>query len=250
MALLELRNLVKTFGGLTATNNVSFSVQAGERRAVIGPNGAGKTTLFNLITGTLPVTSGEILLKGKSVTELKTFERVRRGMGRTFQRNNLFLNLSVFENVRLAVQREQGVSFGLLRPAGIYREVNERSAALLEQVGLAGLGEASVNTIAYGQQRALEVALALASKPDVLLLDEPTAGMSPAETGDIVRLVQSLDAGLTLLIIEHDMNVIFDLADTITVLHYGELLTEGTPAEVQANENVQRVYLGEELTSA
>ncbi len=242
--ILRLDNLTRNFGGLIAVDHISLGVAAGERRAIIGPNGAGKTTLFNLISGELPAASGVIYLDGQDVTRRATHERANLGMGRTFQRNNLFFGLSAFENVRLAVQHRQQVSRRCFAPAARYVAVNEAALGLLERVVLADRGAAPARTLAYGQQRALEIALALANEPKLLLLDEPTAGMSPAETADIVRLIDSLSRDLTILIIEHDMDVIFSLADRITVLYYGRVLVEGTPTEVRDNRQVQEIYLG------
>ena len=243
--MLELSQLSKTFGGVQAVKDVSLTIAKGERHALIGPNGAGKTTLFNLIAGSLTPTSGEIVLAGRRVTRLKPFERARLGVGRTFQHNTLFANLSVFENVRLAAQRSQGQAFHGWRAAQAYDEVNVAALGVLEQLELVNLATRNVNTLAYGQQRVLEIALALASNPKLLLLDEPTAGMSVAETQTITGIIQNLDQDLTLIIIEHDMEVVLDLAERVTVLHHGELLTQGTPAQIQANADVQRVYLGE-----
>ena len=242
--MLNLQHLVRTFGGLTAVNGVSMRVAAGERRALIGPNGAGKTTLFNLISGVLPVSSGAIWLGERDITRLPAHERANLGLGRTFQRNNLFFNLSVFENVRLAVQHQRRVSHHMFAPAARFSEVGTATAALLERIGLADRSDEPVQTLAYGQQRVLEIALALALQPRILLLDEPTAGMSPAETAEIARLIAALPRDLTLLIIEHDMDVVFSIADTISVLHYGQVLAEGRPDEISRSQEVQEIYLG------
>ena len=242
--MLNLHKLVRTFGGLTAVNGVSMQVDAGERRALIGPNGAGKTTLFNLISGVLPVSSGAIWLGSRDITRLPAHERANLGMGRTFQRNNLFFNLSVFENVRLAVQHQRRVSHHMFAPAERFAEVGTATAELLERIGLADRSDELVQTLAYGQQRVLEIALALALQPRILLLDEPTAGMSPAETAEIAHLIAALPRDLTLLIIEHDMDVVFSIADTISVLHYGQVLAEGTPDEISRSQEVQEIYLG------
>ncbi|NWJ98414.1 MAG: ABC transporter ATP-binding protein [Chloroflexi bacterium] len=242
---LKVSGVEKRFGALVAVNGINLSVLQGERRALIGPNGAGKTTFFNLISGTLPLSAGTIQLWGRDVTRLPDWRRVRLGLARTFQRNNLFMSLTTFENVQLAVQRQQQVSYNLLRSARSFQAINEQAQQVLEQVGLTGRGELKVASLSYGEQRQLEIALALATKPSILLLDEPTAGMSLAETGQMVELVKSLPAALTLLIVEHDMDVVFALSDRITVLHYGQVLAEGTPEEVQHNPRVREVYLGE-----
>jgi branched-chain amino acid transport system ATP-binding protein len=243
--ILRLDNLKRNFGGLTAVDGISLRVAPGERRAIIGPNGAGKTTLFNLISGELPATAGRVYLGGQDVTGLAAYQRANLGMGRTFQRNNLFFGLSVFENVRLAVQHHQGISRRLFAPAARFTAANQAALILLDRIGLAGYRDAPASTLAYGQQRALEIALALANAPRLLLLDEPTAGMSPGETAEIVRLIDSLPRELTILIIEHDMDVIFSLADRISVLYYGRVLVEGTPAEVKGNRQAQEIYFGE-----
>ena len=242
--MLNLQHLVRTFGGLTAVNDVSMRLAAGERRALIGPNGAGKTTLFNLISGVIPVSSGAIWLGERDVTRLPAHVRANLGLGRTFQRNNLFFNLSVFENVRLAVQHQRGVSHHMFTSAARFSDVGRATAELIERVGLADRADELVQTLAYGQQRVLEIALALALQPRLLLLDEPTAGMSPAETAEIAQLIAALPRDLTLLIIEHDMDVVFSIADTISVLHYGQVLAEGTPGEISRNQDVQEIYLG------
>jgi branched-chain amino acid transport system ATP-binding protein len=243
--ILRLDNLKRNFGGLMAVDGVSLRVAPGERVALIGPNGAGKTTLFNLISGELPVASGRVYLDGRDVTGLAAHQRANLGMGRTFQRNSLFFGLSAFENVRLAVQHRQGVSRRFFAPAARFAPVDQAALGLLEQVGLASQRDAPAGTLAYGEQRALEIALALASEPRLLLLDEPTAGMSPAETAEIVGLIGSLPRDLTILIIEHDMDVIFSLAERISVLYYGRVLAEGTPDEVKRNRRAQEIYFGE-----
>ncbi len=245
--ILRIEHLVCNFGGLSAVNDVSLSVEPGERRAIIGPNGAGKTTLFNLISGELPVASGSIFLDGQNVTRLADYQRANLGLGRTFQRNNLFFGLSVFENVRLATQHHQRISRRFFAPASRFTAVSEAALGLLERVGLAERAADPTRSLAYGQQRALEIALALANAPKILLLDEPTAGMSPAETAEMVELIGALPRDLTILIIEHDMDVIFSLATTITVLHYGQVLAEGAPAVVKENRRVQEVYLGQDV---
>lgn len=243
---LKVTGVRKQFGALAAVGGVTLSVGQGERRAVIGPNGAGKTTFFNLISGALPATAGNIALNGQDVTKLPDWKRVRLGLARTFQRNNLFLSLTVFENVQLAVQRELGTSYNMFRPAASLQNVRDRVSSVLEKVGLADRAEAVVANLSYGEQRQVEVALALATDPKILLLDEPTAGMSVTETRRMIEMIKNLPEDLTLMIVEHDMDVVFAIADYITVLHLGMVLTEGTPAEVQADRRVREVYLGEE----
>jgi branched-chain amino acid transport system ATP-binding protein len=243
---LQLNKVHKQFGALTVTNDVSLSVTQGERRAIIGPNGAGKTTLFNLVSGVLPVSAGNISLNDKEITGVPEWKRVKLGMSRTFQRNNLFLQQSVFQNVLLAVQGHKGVSLNMFRNARALKSITNRVNELIEQVGLVGRGETSVANLSYGEQRQLEVALALANDPTILLLDEPTAGMSVAETNRMIDLLKELPTTITLLIVEHDMEVVFAIADRITVLHLGQVLAEGTPGAIKENKRVREVYLGEE----
>lgn len=244
MSSLQVINVIKDFGGVRAVNNVSFVVESGERYAIIGPNGAGKSTLFNLIAGQLPITSGKILLDGQDITHLAVQRCANLGIGRTFQRNNLFLGMSVSENVGLAVQHQQQVASAWFRPLGSYERVHSKTEALLQQVGLLAEKNQKVSELAYGQQRAVEVALALALEPKILLLDEPTAGMSPAETAEIVALIKSLPRTLTMMIVEHDMDVIFNLADRITVLHYGQVIATGAPQTIREDALVREIYLG------
>ena len=241
---LQVDGLRRAFGGLVAVASVSFAVQPGERRAIIGPNGAGKTTLFNLISGELAPTSGRVYLDGQDVTGLPNHRLAGLGLARTFQRNNLFLGLSVRENVRLAVQARRKVAPRLWQPVDHLPEVVREADHVLEELGLAERATALVRNLSYGEQRQLEVAIALATGPRVLLLDEPTAGMSPAETAAMTRTVEGLPKDMTLLIIEHDMDVVFALADRITVLHYGEVLAEGEPEVVKGNPRVAEVYMG------
>jgi branched-chain amino acid transport system ATP-binding protein len=243
MSRLATEGLRKEFGGILAVADVDLSVEAGARQAIIGPNGAGKSTLFNLIAGELFPTRGEVYLDGLDITRLPVHKRANLGLGHTFQRNNLFSGLTVFQNVRLAVQHSQGVAGQLFKPAAQFEAVNRESDELLKRVGLSEQRERPVHTLAYGQQRALEIALALAVRPKILLLDEPTAGMSPAETLEMVRLIERLPRSLTMLIVEHDMDVVFNLADRITVLHYGQVISEGTPEEIRADPTVQEIYL-------
>jgi branched-chain amino acid transport system ATP-binding protein len=244
MDALRIDRLRKNFGALAAVNGVSLAVASGERRAIIGPNGAGKTTVFNLISGELTPTAGRVYLDGQDVTHWPEHERARRGLARTYQRNNLFLNLSVFENVRLAVQRHFGVSRSMLRPAERFDAVNQHTTRLLEQMGLQEQRTALAKNLSYGEQRQLEIAIALATEPRVLLLDEPTAGMSPAETNAIAALLHDFPRTLTLLVIEHDMDVVFRLAERVTVLHYGEVIADGMAEQVRSDPRVLEVYLG------
>ncbi len=244
MSALRVEGLRKDYGGLTALRDVALEAQPGERRAIIGPNGAGKTTLFKLIAGEVAPTRGRVLFDGRDITALPVHARANLGLAQTFQRNNLFLDLSVLDNLCLAVQHHRGVAAQMLRPAARYPAVVAEAEALLEQLGLHEQRRQPARTLAYGQQRALEVALALATEPRLLLLDEPTAGMSPAETAEMLRFLAALPRTLTMLIVEHDMDVVFSLADRLTVLHEGQIIAEGSPAEVRANARVQAIYLG------
>jgi branched-chain amino acid transport system ATP-binding protein len=243
-SLLALEGLTRRFGALAAVNAVSLAVTARERRAIIGPNGAGKTTLFNLITGNLAPSAGRILLGGKPIMGLPPDAVARRGLARSFQRNNLFLRLPVEENLRLAAAGDGRGSWNLLGSVARLRAPLERARETAAAVGLSARLDAPAGQLSYGEQRQLEVGVALATRPRLLLLDEPTAGMSPEETLRMTRMLESLPREVTLLIIEHDMDVVASLADRVTVLHYGEVLTEGSFAEVKADPRVYEVYLG------
>ena len=244
MSILRLVDLTKTFGSLLATDCVNLSIDAGERHVIIGPNGAGKTSLLNQISGQLRPTSGRILFKDVEIAGLAPERICKLGVGRTFQRNNLFNRLSVLDNVRLAVLARRGNPMNAFVPMARLAALESRSVEILELVGLGDRRAALVRTLSYGEQRQVEIAIALATEPDLLLLDEPTAGMSPAETGQMVSFVAALPRTLTILMIEHDMQVVFSLADRISVLHYGRLLATGAPAEISRNEVVQEIYLG------
>jgi branched-chain amino acid transport system ATP-binding protein len=234
--------LTVRFGGLTALNHVSIAVAPGEVRAIIGPNGAGKSTLFNCLTGVLRPTEGRILLDGQNVTGLPPHALSHKGIARSYQITNILPGATVFENVRIAVQsRRHGWSFW--RHHLSYADVVEQASRVLESVGLEDKAQEQASNLSHGEQRNLEIGIALATEPRVLCLDEPTAGMSPVETRATVELVRRVAADYTILIVEHDMEVVMGLAHTITVLHYGEVLAEGTPADIQGNARVQEVYL-------
>jgi len=239
--MIETRDLRREFGGIKALAGVSLKVAQGERRAIIGPNGAGKTTLFNVLTGELEPTAGEVRLAGENVTGRRPHELARRGVGRMYQRNELFDPLPARENVAIAVAAAAGPYRPFRSPPP-----SELVAAdeLLERVGLGGRQATPARALSHGERRQLELAVALARRPRVLLLDEPTAGMSPAETARITELIASLDRSLTLVIVEHDMDVVFRLAERITVLHEGRVIAEGTPAQVRGDTLVNEVYLG------
>ncbi len=243
-SILELRQLAKHFSGLQVLRGIDLQVEAGERRAIIGPNGAGKTTLFNLISGELEPSSGHVLLEGNDVTGKPPNAMAGLGLARTFQKNNLFLQLTTHENVRLAVQVHQGDAHRWFYSWRSLVTVNDRTREILTQLDLWDRRDEVVHNLSYGEQRQLEVAIALAGNPKILLLDEPTAGMSPAETSRTVEMLSALPRELTVLIIEHDMDAVFSLADRIAVLNYGEVLADGSPEAVKSDPKVQDVYLG------
>jgi len=242
---LETRGLCKSFGALVVADNIDFRLEAGVRHALIGPNGAGKTTFVNLLLGSLAPSAGEILLAGEPVTALRQSDRVKRGLGRTFQINTLFRQLPVIDNVALAVAEREGVAGVMFRPARRQRAVIDESMALLAALGLADDSRGRVADLPYGKQRLVEIAIALGLKPKVLLLDEPAAGVPSLESHRILEVLDGLPRDIAILIIEHDMDLVFRFAHRITVLSQGAVLTEGTPAEVGANEAVRQVYLGE-----
>jgi branched-chain amino acid transport system ATP-binding protein len=246
MSLLQVETVSKRFGSLVAVNEVSMTVESGELRAVIGPNGAGKTTFFNLISGFLDPTSGRIIFDGEDVTNLLPARRVWRGIARTFQITEVFPELSVFENLQIAVEIAAGFRLRVRLKAEEVTKVCARTGELLEMGGLAGKSDRLVGELSHGDQRATEIMMALALNPRLLLLDEPTAGMGDQETYDITQLIRKLhkDHKLTMVLIEHDMRVVFHLADRIMVLAEGSMLAEGTPQEIAANEAVQAAYLG------
>jgi branched-chain amino acid transport system ATP-binding protein len=243
-ALLSIEQVRRYFGALSALSSVSLTVLAHERRAIIGPNGAGKTTLFNVVTGHLAPSGGRIVFDGRPITGLSPHLIARAGVSRSFQRTNLFPRLTVLENLRLAAAARTPGSYDCLgsvnRHPGPIRQAREVAAA----VGLDERLESVTANLSYGEQRQLEIGIALATEPKLLLLDEPTAGMSPEETHRMTRLLAALPREVTILIIEHDMDVVFSLADRITVLHYGEVLTEGPPEVVKQDPRVYEVYLG------
>jgi branched-chain amino acid transport system ATP-binding protein len=244
MTLLRTENLSRSFGSLVVSNNINLEIASGERHVIIGPNGAGKTSLVNQIGGQLRPSSGRIIFKNTDITGYTPDRICHMGVARTFQRNNLFQNLTAIENVRLAVQARRGQPLNFFTPVKRLTPLIERSRELMRIVHLGGGGEALARNLSYGEQRQLEVGIALAGEPDLLLLDEPTSGMSPAETTRMISLIASLPRTLAVLMIEHDMNVVFSVADRITVLYYGEVLATGTPADIQSNERVREVYLG------
>jgi branched-chain amino acid transport system ATP-binding protein len=240
--ILRTEELTKRFGGLSALNQVSIAIARGEIRAIIGPNGAGKSTLFNCVTGVLEPTGGRIVFDGEDITGLPPHRISQKAIARSYQITNILPGATVLENVRIAVQSRHH-SWSLLRHHRAYRDVIDRARAVLYAVGLADEERELAQNLSHGAQRNLEIGVALATEPKLLCLDEPTAGMSVMETHATVELIRRISANLTILIVEHDMEVVMGLAQTITVLHYGEVLAEGSPAEIQANPRVQEVYL-------
>jgi branched-chain amino acid transport system ATP-binding protein len=243
--VLETRGLSKSFGALPVARDISLALPRGARQALIGPNGAGKTSLVNLVTGVLQPSAGSVLLLGEDITRLPQAARARRGMARTFQINQLFRGLSVLENVCLAIGERIGACNNLWRPAGSAPAVIEEAVAVLDGLKLAGDALKPVKELSYGRQRLVEIAIALAQRPRVLLLDEPAAGVPSAESHIILDLLDRLDEDIAILIIEHDMDVVFRFAKRITVLVAGSVLAEGAPQEIAADERVRAVYLGE-----
>ena len=242
--VLELRSLSKSFGGLQAVRDVTFKVMPGDRKAIIGPNGAGKTTLFNLITGIFPSSSGQVLLFGKDVTSWPGHRRTAMGMARTFQITSLFPRLTVLDNVLLAINGLRPSKFVMWRFLSSYKDVYEKAYRLLEQAEFMDRANTEVRYLSHGEQRQLEIVVGLASDPNILLLDEPAAGLSSGESVEMTKFLMRLDPNLAILLIEHDMDVVFDLADTISVLHFGQVLETGTPAQIKTSQKVQEIYLG------
>ena len=244
--VLETKGLEKRFGGIVATNNVSLSVEKGARHALIGPNGAGKTTIINLLTGVLRPTAGRILLEGRDITDLEPHKRVRLGIARTFQINQLFADLTPLETIGLAVSERMELGSQWWRLVGSKGIVVEESVDILDRFHLADVMNERTATLPYGKQRLLEIALAIACRPHVLLLDEPAAGVPEAQRHDILAAVAALPDDVTVLLIEHDMDIVFSFADRISVLVNGELFVDGVPDEVARDPRVKAVYLGEE----
>jgi branched-chain amino acid transport system ATP-binding protein len=242
--VLSAQNLVKRFGGITATSNVTLNLEHGARHALIGPNGAGKTTLINLLTGMLEPSEGRIVLEGEDITRLAPHQRVRRGMVRTFQINQLFNTMTPLQTLALVVSQQRGMGTRWWQRLGAQDGVAERCAELLDQFHLTDVMDQRTELLAYGKRRLLEIAIALACEPRVLLLDEPVAGVPPGEREELLQTVAALPADVSVLLIEHDMDLVFDFARRITVLVNGALLTEGTPDEIANDPQVKAVYLG------
>ena len=243
--ILEVINLKKSFGGLTAVFDVSFGLKVGEISSIIGPNGAGKTTLFNTITGKIKIDGGKILLKGEDISRLQPYQICHKKLGRSFQVTNIFPKLSVYENIQVSILSAEGRNKNLFNRAD--RMVKEDTIRILESLGLVDKIDILGGLLAHGDQKRLDMGIALASHPEILLLDEPTAGMSPHETIETTELIKKLakESGVTILLIEHDMSVVFSISEIIRVMHQGQLIAEGRPTEIKNNEKVQQVYLGE-----
>lgn len=243
--ILEMIDLYKNFGDLMAINGFSLSIGKGKRHAIIGPNGAGKTTLFNLLSGRFKPTRGRILFNGRDITGMSPYRISRLGIARSFQIINVFPQLSVFENVHAVLMSKNHIRYNFLRNVKRWEKVAQEAVSLLEQIGLLDKKEVPAGFLSYGEQRGLEVGLTIASDPEVILLDEPTAGMSMDETRQAIKLIDRVTKGKTLVIIEHDMEVIFSLADVITVMHYGEIVATGSPEEIRKDQKVKEAYLGD-----
>jgi branched-chain amino acid transport system ATP-binding protein len=242
--VLQLRGLSKSFGGLAAVREVTLEVHAGERKAIIGPNGAGKTTLFNLITGVFPCTSGEIVLFGRDVTRWPSHRRTALGMARTFQITSLFPKLTVLENVLLALAGVGRTKLVMWKPLLSYKNMTEKARRLLEAAGYWDRREVEIRNLSHGEQRQIEVVLGLASDPKLLLLDEPAAGLSSGESREMAEFLKRLDPSLAILLIEHDMDVVFDVVSDISVLHFGAIVEQGENETIRRSERVQQIYLG------
>ena len=247
--MLSLRNLSKRFGGVVAVDGVTLEVAAGEVHALIGPNGAGKTTLIHQISGSLPCDQGEIVFLGNDLTKTKAHERVRAGLARSYQITSIFRRFSVLDNLALAVQARSGSSFSFWRPVAAETALFDEARAIASQVGLSGKADFLASTLSHGEQRALEVGLALATRPKLVLLDEPMAGMGPEESRRMIELIGRIRAEVAVLLVEHDMDAVFRLADRISVMVNGRLIATGFPEEIRMNAEVRKAYLGDELAA-
>ncbi|MBW2636156.1 MAG: ABC transporter ATP-binding protein [Deltaproteobacteria bacterium] len=243
--ILEVQDIHKDFSGLQVLTGVQFSVEENERHAVIGPNGAGKTTLFNIITGNYKPSSGTIMFRGVNVTSKPPHILTRLNMSRSFQITNVFQELSVFENVRAGVRCHHGLRYNFFKTPGSVAEIEKKTDDILERVGLSDVRNEPVSALSYGRQRALEIGITLSTEPELILLDEPTAGMTREETLEAIKMIDKVTSGRTLVIIEHDMDVVFSLADTISVLHYGTILASDRPEAIRDDQRVKDAYLGE-----
>jgi branched-chain amino acid transport system ATP-binding protein len=246
MDALVVKNLSKDFGGVTAVKDVSFKVEEGEHIAIIGPNGAGKTTLFNLLSGQLPATSGQVFFFGQEVTHLPAHARIHLGMARSFQIASLFLSLTVLHNTRLALQGIRPSRFQMFNPAVGYKNIHSQAEELLKSMDLWDKRDVPVRGLAYGEQRKLEIALSLAANPKLILLDEPSCGLTSSESADITSRIRALGKKITVVLVAHDMDLVFGVAQRIVVLHYGELLIDGACDMVRTHPKVKEIYMGAE----
>jgi branched-chain amino acid transport system ATP-binding protein len=244
--ILELKDVYKDFDGLEVLFGINLSIREGERHAIIGPNGAGKSTIFNLITGRYAVSRGKVFFKGADVTGASPYKLNREGLSRSFQITNIFKTMTVFQNVRNAILSKNKIRFNLISRLDRLEAINRQTEEVLGQIGLLERKEIVAGLLSYGEQRALEIGLTIATDPKLILLDEPTAGMSSEETREAVKLIGKVTEGKTLIVVEHDMEVVFSLADRITVLYYGEVLASGPPEQIRNDQRVKDAYLGEE----
>ena len=244
--ILELQGIYKDFEGLEVLFGINLGIQQGERHAIIGPNGAGKSTIFNIITGKYLPSRGKVFFKGLDVTGSSPYKLNRHGLARSFQITNIFRTMTVFQNVRNAILSRNKIRYNLFSRLDRMMNIREQTEKVLEQIGLQDRKDVLAGLLSYGQQRALEIGLTIATEPELILLDEPTAGMSSEETREAVKLIGRVTQGKTLIIVEHDMEVVFSLADRITVIYYGEILASGPPDEIRQNQKVKDAYLGEE----
>jgi len=244
MTILEAVGISKHFGGLMANDDVSFRVEEGKITSIIGPNGAGKTTLFNLLTGMYRPDKGQVLFDGRDISGWPIHKIVNLGIVRSFQVLNIFNEISPAENIRLAVQSRKKRSFNFFRPAAGFEDINQETTAVLEEIGLTAVKDLPTKTLSYGDKRVLEIGIAMASKPRLLLMDEPTSGLPTSETERIKKFIKKLSSQLTVLVIEHDMDIVLTISDVIIVLHQGRVIAQGAPAEIKANDEVQTAYLG------
>lgn len=244
MEIIKTKSLTKRFGGLVAVNNVDLTIEENRLTSIIGPNGAGKTTFFNLLTGLMQPDGGKIYYKGEDITGSPPHRIVKEGIARSFQLLNIFNELSLFENIRIAVQAEKGHGLEMLSFINSLNEVNERSLEIIKTIGLEGKENITAKNLSYGDRRILEIGIALASNPRLLLLDEPTSGLASRETGKMADFIKHLAKDLTIVIIEHDMSIVLSISDHISVLHQGKVIAEGTPDQIKQNDEVQEAYLG------
>jgi len=242
--IIKTENLTKSFGGLVAVNHVNLGIEENRLTSIIGPNGAGKTTLFNLLTGLMKSDVGKIYLRGEDITDYPPHRITKEGIARSFQILNIFSEVTVFENVRIAVQAERGHGLELLSSIYSLEEVNDKTFEIIKAIGLSGKENILARNLSYGDRRILEIGIALASNPKILLLDEPTSGMASRETGRMTDFIKSLAKGLTTILIEHDMNIVLSISEHIVVLHQGKVIAEGTPEAIRKNDEVQEAYLG------